>query len=134
VRKYVYPYTPLGASLFRTAGGFAEFADAQTLVRYNTYFVSRDIRRAEPGDLLFYRQLDQGQAFHTMIYLGRSQFEPGRAMYVVYHTGPCHGGPGEMRRPTVEELLRHPAPQWRPMTGNPNFLGIYRWNILRRNS
>jgi len=33
----------------------------------------------------------------------------------------------------VEELLRHPSPQWRPQIGNPNFLGIFRWNILLRN-
>jgi uncharacterized protein YfaT (DUF1175 family) len=134
VRKYAYPYTPMGPRIFRTADGFAEFADAQSLIRYNTGFVSRDIRRAAPGDLLFFRQLDQTQPFHTMIYLGRSQFEPGEAVYVVYHTGPFHNGPGEIRRPTVEELLRHPSPQWRPIAGNPNFLGIYRWDILRRTS
>ena len=47
-------------------------------------------------------------------------------------TATFHGGPGEMRRPSVTELLHHPAPQWRPYIGNPNFLGVYRWNILRR--
>jgi uncharacterized protein YfaT (DUF1175 family) len=132
VRKYVYPYTPLGANLFRTGDGYAEFADAQTLIRHNTFFVSRDIGSARPGDLLFYRQLDAAQPFHTMIFLGRSRFEPGAEEFVVYHTGPIHKQPGEIRRPSVEELLRHPAPQWRPQAGNPNFLGIYRWNILRR--
>jgi uncharacterized protein YfaT (DUF1175 family) len=123
VRKYVYPYTPLGARLFRTAEGYAEFADAQTLIRYNTYLIGRDLRAALPGDLLFYRQLDASQPFHTMIFLGD---------HVVYHTGPFHGGPGEMRRPSIAELLHHPSPQWRPQIGNPNFLGVYRWNILRR--
>jgi uncharacterized protein YfaT (DUF1175 family) len=123
VRKYSYPFTPLGARLFRTADGYAEFADAQTLMRYNTYSLGRDLRVAAPGDLLFYRQLEQDQPFHTMIFLGD---------FVVYHTGPFHGGPGEMRRPSVNELLHHPAPQWRPQVGNPNFLGVYRWNILRR--
>jgi uncharacterized protein YfaT (DUF1175 family) len=123
VRKYQYPYTPLGARIFRTADGFAEFADAQTLIRYNAYFVGRDLRAAAPGDLLFYKQLVSDQPFHTMIVLGD---------HVVYHTGPFHGGPGEMRRPSIEELMHHPAPQWRPQTGNPNFLGVYRWNILRR--
>jgi uncharacterized protein YfaT (DUF1175 family) len=49
----------------------------------------------------------------------------------VYHTGLLGGGPGEIRRPTVEELLRHPSPRWRPNVGNGNFLGVYRWNILR---
>jgi uncharacterized protein YfaT (DUF1175 family) len=133
VRKYVYPYTPLGANLFRTGDGFAQFADARTLIRYNTFPVSRDIRHAAPGDLLFYRQLDADQPFHTMIFLGRSRFESGPEEFVVYHTGPIHQGSGEIRRPSIEELLRHPAPQWRPQAGNPNFLGVYRWNILRRN-
>jgi uncharacterized protein YfaT (DUF1175 family) len=123
VRKYVYPYTPLGAALFRTRDGYAEFANAQTLIRYNAHLVGRDLRVASPGDLLFYRQLERDQPFHTMIFLGD---------FVVYHTGPFHGGPGEIRRPSVVELLHHPAPLWRPETGNPNFLGVYRWNILRR--
>ena len=123
VRKYAFPYTPLGARLFRTRDGFAEFADAEMLIRYNAHFLGRDLRVAAPGDLLFYRQLEQDQPFHTMIFLGD---------FVVYHTGPFHGGPGEMRRPSVAELLHHPAPQWRPQIGNPNFLGVYRWNILRR--
>src|SRR5690349_21968790 len=25
----------------------------------------------------------------------------------------------------------HPSPRWRPVAGNPNFLGVYRWNVLR---
>jgi uncharacterized protein YfaT (DUF1175 family) len=123
VRKYNYPYTPLGARIFRTRDSFAEFADGQTLIHYNAYPLGRDLRVASPGDLLVYRQLEQEQPFHTMIFLGD---------FVVYHTGPFHGGPGEMRRPAVIELLHHPAPQWRPQLGNPNFLGVYRWNILRR--
>jgi uncharacterized protein len=123
VRKYAYPFTPLGARLFRTGDGFAEFADAETLMRYNAYSLGRDLRVAARGDLLFYRQLDASQPYHAMIFLGD---------HVIYHTGPFHGGPGEMRSPSVTELLHHPAPQWRPHAGNPNFLGVYRWNILRR--
>jgi uncharacterized protein len=132
VRKYAYPFTPLGAKLFRAGEGFAEFADARTLVRDNAWFVTRDIHQAAPGDLVFFRQLDRAEPYHIMIFLGRSQLEPGSAEYVVYHTGPFDGGPGEIRRPAVEELLRHPSPAWRPEIGNPNFKGIYRWNILRR--
>ena len=142
VRKFTYPHTPLGANLFRvnsgqfttpdlSNGAFAQFADAQTLQRFNTYFVTRDIRRAQPGDLLFYRQLAQDLPFHAMIYLGRGNFEPGAESWIVYHTGPLGGSPGEIRRPSVRELLRHPSPRWRPEPGNGNFLGVYRWNILR---
>jgi uncharacterized protein YfaT (DUF1175 family) len=50
---------------------------------------------------------------------------------VVYDTGEDHGKAGELRRVLLPELLDHPQPQWRPLPGNPNFLGIYRWNILR---
>jgi hypothetical protein len=142
VSKYAYPYTPLGASLFRVrpgrfretdlrSGAFAQFADAETLRQLNTHFVSRHLRDARPGDLLLFRQLEQNLPYHAMIYLGQSQFEDSPEPFLVYHTGPLEGGPGEIRRPSVEELLRHPSPRWRPQPGNPNFLGIYRWNILR---
>ena len=39
--------------------------------------------------------------------------------------------PGEIRRLTVEELMRFPQPEWRPIAANPSFLGVSRWNILR---
>ena len=142
VKKYAYPRTPLGASLFRTrvASGeddaratFAEFADAKTLWQLNTYFVSRDVRLARPGDLLFYRQLEQSSSYHSMIFVGPSRFEKGGAdeAILVYHTGPIGKSPGEMRRTGLQELLEHPSPRWRPAPGNANFLGVYRWNILR---
>jgi len=50
---------------------------------------------------------------------------------VVYHTGPIGDAPGEMRRLAISELLQHPSPRWRPVAGNSNFLGVFRWNILR---
>ncbi len=146
IRQYVYPQTPLGANLFRvrpgpflpedlTSGAFAQFADARTLMERNTYLVGRDLRRARPGDLLFYRQLDQNSPydvpgvtphhspFHSMIFCGESG--------VVYHTGPIHQGKGEMRRLLLNDLLHHPDARWRPLPENANFLGVYRWNILR---
>lgn len=142
VRKYLYPFTPLGARLFRVAPGrfteadlsssaFAEFADAETLLERNCHFLGRDVRRATPGDLLFYRQLEQDLPFHVMIYLGGSHFETGSGPWVTYHTGPLGEAPGEVRRPTLDELRRHPLPRWRPLEGNTHFLGVYRWNILR---
>ena len=56
----------------------------------------------------------------------------GSAQWAVYHTGPIGRGPGEMRRVLVEDLLHHPDRQWRPNIDNENFLGVYRWNILRQ--
>lgn len=142
VSRYVYPATPLAAALFRVTpgaflpsdlhnGAFAQFADAETLRRRNTHFVSRELEEAQPGDVLFYRQVEQNQPHHVMIYLGRSRYEPGDRDFVVYHTGPSGRDPGEIRRPQVEEMLAHPSPRWRPVEGNPNYLGVYRWNILQ---
>lgn len=110
---------------------WAEFADAKTLHRLNTFFVTRDVNRAQPGDLLFFRQLSQRMPFHVMIFVGRSQVEPGPTPWLVYHTGPSRSSKGEIRRVSVAELMRHPSPQWRPEQGNSNFLGVFRWNILR---
>lgn len=135
-----YPETPLGANLFRVTPGvfdratmatdFAQFADARTLVERNTYLVGRDLRQARPGDLLFYRQFGQSSPWHSMIVVG---IDGG--LGVVYDTGPIGHGvdqkPGEIRRVRIEELLNHPRAEWRPAANNANFLGIYRWNILR---
>jgi uncharacterized protein YfaT (DUF1175 family) len=139
VEKYQYPYTPLGASLFRVTAGsfhpadlengaFAQFADARNL-RRNTHWISRELARAEPGDILFFRQDGAHMPFHSMVYLGNSYFQKDGRQYVVYHTGP---ETGEIRRLTVEQLLAFPQPQWRPLSANPFFLGVFRWNILRK--
>ena len=61
----------------------------------------------------------------------RMKLRIGGQAAVVYDTGEDHGKSGELRRVTLAELLDHPQPQWRPIPGNPNFLGVYRWNILR---
>ena len=143
IRQYHYPYTPLGAALFRVSAGnfsandlhdgaFAEFADAETLLRHNTFSVGRSLDRARPGDLLFFRQDSTGRMpFHAMIFLGRSQIEPASEQFVVYHTGPAGKSPGEIKRLSIAELLNYPDARWRPVSSNPAFLGIYRWNILR---
>jgi hypothetical protein len=137
IRAWSYPHTPLGAALFRVQtgafqpadlanGAFAQFADAKTLVERNAYFVSREVQQALPGDLLFYRQFGQSSPWHSMIVVRN-----GAQAQVVYDTGTDHGQPGELRRVLLADLLNHPQPQWRPLAGNPNFLGVYRWDILR---
>jgi len=145
VEKYRYPFTPLGAALFRVRSGsfvksdldnsgFLQFADAQTLWRFNTHFVSRDIARALPGDLLFYHQAASSDhaTFHSMIYLGESQMSRDGRRYFLYHTGPEGSAAGEIKRLSVEELTHFSQAEWRPLAGNPNFLGVSRWNILRK--
>jgi len=142
VGQYHYPYTPLAGAMFRVRdgafaasdlndGAFAEFADAKTLWRDNTYNVGRSVMQARPGDLLFFRQPGNPPSFHAMIFLGASQIESGSERYVVYHTGPEGKWPGEMRRLSVAELMNFPDARWHPVASNPAFLGVYRWNILR---
>jgi uncharacterized protein YfaT (DUF1175 family) len=136
IAQYAYPFTPLGANLFRVKtgiytsadaanGSFAQFADAQTLWQRNTFFLTRDVRAARPGDLLFFRQLEQNSPYHSMILTGTAHD------WAVYHTGPVGRGPGEVRRVALDDLLHHPDSRWRPVPQNTNFLGVYRWNVLR---
>jgi len=142
VDKYQYPFTPLRANLFRLRGGafvredldngaFGQFADAEHLLLYNASRIGKDIGQARPGDLLFYRQESQGMPFHAMVFIGPSMLEPESGKeYVLYHTGPEGKWPGEMRRRTVMELMRHPEARWHPVPANPAFLGVYRWKIV----
>ncbi|WP_419803998.1 DUF1175 family protein [Terriglobus sp.] len=137
VAQWNYPDTPLGAGLFRVTpvhgrpqpSDFAEFADAKTLYSRNSFRVGRDVRLARPGDLLFFHQLEGEQQYHSMIVTGES------GAWVVYHTGPSGLGAarsrGEMRRARIADLLQHPDPRWHPTANNPNFLGVFRWNLLR---
>jgi hypothetical protein len=142
VQRFTYPNWILGAGLFRTRPGvfvpadlddgvFAQFADAATLLRYNTFFVSRDVRAAQAGDLLFHYQPGQSEAYHSMLFVGRSYFQPQGGDWVVYHTGDLDGRRGEVREVEIGLLMRHPDPRWRPMVANPRFLGVYRFELLR---
>ena len=143
VRAYTLERSPVGEKLFRTSAGtfaepdltdgtFSEFADARTLKEYNTRFVGRDQSRAEPGDLVFFRQpWVQKYPYHVMVFLGRASVETeGAADWLVYHTGSSPGGAGEVRKARLAVLARHPDPRWRPVEGNRNFLGFYRLKIL----
>jgi uncharacterized protein YfaT (DUF1175 family) len=142
IQGFTYPNWILGTSLFRTwpgtfaladlnNGAFAQFADAATLLRYNTFPVSRDVRAAQPGDLLFYYQPGQSEAYHSMLFVGRSYFRPEGEDWVVYHTGDLGGGRGEVREVGVKLLMDHPDPRWRPLIANQRFLGVYRFELLR---
>ena len=47
---------------------------------------------------------------------------------------PDPGTSGGLHRVSLTELLRNPQAELRPLASNPNFMGVYRWNILRGNS
>lgn len=116
--------------LFRIAAHpdrFAEFADADTLVRFNTAFVSRDAALAQPGDLLYFRQDAASSPAHLMVFVGPSRFDPNGRDWIVYHTGPDGSHTGEVRKVALSELLKHPVPRWRPIAANPAFVGVFRW-------
>ena len=143
VRAYTLERSPVGEKLFRTSAGtfdepdltdgtFSEFADARTLKEYNTRFVGHDQTRAEPGDLVFFRQpWVQKYPYHVMVFLGRASFDDeGAADWVVYHTGSSPGDAGEVRKVRLSVLARHPDQRWRPVESNRNFLGFYRLKIL----
>jgi len=120
-----------GWPLFRTASGhYAEFADARTIVTFNARRISRDTASLHPGDLLYFRQDGQASPDHLMVFLGPSRFESTAQDWVVYHTGPLDGGPGEVRKLRLAHLARHPAARWRPAGHNPSFVGVFRLDWL----
>ena len=135
---------PLGEKIFRTDfgsfnesdlrnGRFSEFADGRSLKNFNSVFVSRDRREAQPGDLLFfYQPWVQKYPFHVMIVLGAPHIAPNGAQdWVVYHTGSSPTDKGTVKKVQLSVLDRHPDPRWRPVASNKNFLGFYRLKILQ---
>jgi uncharacterized protein YfaT (DUF1175 family) len=122
---------PDGWPLFRVDGTrYAEFADARTIVTLNARPLGRDPAAARPGDLLYFRQDSQASPDHLMIFVGESLFERDGGDWIVYHTGPMDGGPGEVRKIRLVDLLRHPAARWRPLAGNRAFVGVFRLSWL----
>jgi uncharacterized protein YfaT (DUF1175 family) len=125
--------TAAGVPLFRTGsspGAVAEFADAHTIVRFNTTRVGRDVTALRPGDLLYFRQDGERLPDHLMVFVGASPTAPERRDWVVYHTGPDDGSTGEVRKVALADLRRHPSPRWRPDVNNAAFAGVYRLQVL----
>jgi uncharacterized protein YfaT (DUF1175 family) len=144
VRAYSLEKGPLGEKLFRadfgrfqvgdlTDGKFSEFADARTLKNFNVEFVSRDRRRAERGDLLFFHQpWVQKYPYHVMIFIAEPRLAgEGERDWVVYHTGSSPADEGTIKKVRLSILDHHPDKRWRPIESNPNFLGFYRLKILQ---
>lgn len=138
VQKYNYPNLPLvGEKLFRTKRGefkneedFSSFAVARILIECSMNFVTKDVRKATPGDVLvFFHPQDFEFPYHLMIYAGTLGL-PGDEGWLVYHTGPIAGGPGELRLVRSRKLMDY-DPTWMPSEKNPNFLGFYRFKFLQ---
>ena len=140
-------HNPLNEKIFRTDfgsfhesdlrnGRFSEFADGRSLKNFNSVFVSRDRREAEPGDLLFfYQPWVQKYPFHVMVFLGPPRLSVeganGTRDWVVYHTGASPTDEGTVKKVELSVLDHHPDPRWRPVESNRNFLGFYRLKILQ---
>ena len=135
---------PLGEKIFRTDfgsfqesdlrnGRFSEFADGRSLKNFNSTFVTRDRREAQPGDLLFfYQPWVQKFPYHVMIFLGPARVASNGAQdWVVYHTGSSPTDKGTVKKVELSVLDHHPDPRWRPVESNKNFLGFYRLKILQ---
>jgi uncharacterized protein YfaT (DUF1175 family) len=123
-----------GWPLFKVSDGatprYAEFADAKTLIALNSRTLGRDTKALRAGDLLYFRQPNQKDPDHLMVFVGRSAFEAEGDDWVVYHTGPTEDGPGEVRKVRLAVLEQHPAARWRPLASNPRFVGVYRLAVL----
>jgi hypothetical protein len=143
VRAFSLEANALGEKLFRTdfgsfqetdlaSGKFSEFADARSLKNFNCVSVSRDRRRAEKGDLLFFHQpWVQKFPYHVMIFIGEPQRDgKTSADWVVYHTGSSPTDEGAVKKVRMSVLDHHPDKRWRPIENNPNFLGVYRLKLL----
>ena len=146
-RRIALPFTPgfpdvhsapIAASggwpIFRIADGphprYSEFADARTLVTLNARPLGRQLSALAPGDLLYFHQPAQTEPDHLMVFVGKSFFDDEGQDWVVYHTGPLAGGPGEVRKVRLRDLAQHPSPRWRPVSSNPRFVGIFRLAVL----
>lgn len=129
VECFNYPDIPvIGEKLFKIKSGkaseiesFGVFADAETLIASNVKFISKDVTVAEKGDILFFEDRDNEEwPFHSMLV---SESNKGN-IKLIYHTGSNSG----IKRVPVEYL--YSSEKFRPVPGNPRFLGLYRFKIL----
>ncbi len=127
--SYSYPNVPfLGEKIFKQKKGsaldlesFGTFADAETLFRLNTIFISKNIVEAKRGDLLFFENRGEIRfPFHSMIVSGIASTEP----IVIYHTGDGN----ILKRVPISYLASSKI--FRVSPENPYFLGVYRFSIL----
>ena len=129
IKRFNYPDVPhLGENIFKQKAGsamdsasFGSFADAETLLKFNTVFVSRSISEAKKGDILFFRIISGGkEQYHSMIVAGRENGET----VIIYHTGK-----GDVIKRVPFSYLNGSG-AFSPSPANERFLGVYRFHIL----
>jgi uncharacterized protein YfaT (DUF1175 family) len=129
IQKFHYPDVPgIGDKIFKIRSGNAEelesfgsFADALTLSKFNTGFVSRSLTDAKKGDILFFRIEGRGKVqFHSMIV---ASADKGPIM-LIYHTGKQD----VIKR--VESVYLKGSEVFNPDEKNERFLGVFRFHIL----
>lgn len=129
IESYHYPEIPiLGRKIFKIKKGdfsdpesFDSFADAETIFRWNTTYISKNILDAKRGDILFFENRGDIQfPFHSMIVAEVSGKEP----IVIYHTGS-----GDILKRVPLSYLEK-SRVFRVSPENPYFLGVYRFHIL----
>lgn len=117
----------LETPLFRTAQGPADFADAETLLGFNFQPLGRDdaaMAKLRSGDVIAFRQpREDGDAFHLMMVVAPADRAHVEA-HVVYHPGEAGA---KVRVGRLSELTRDAPGEWRPVAGNPSFLGVFRF-------
>lgn len=101
-------------------GTRAPFARAEIVVARNSRRLGKDVNQAEPGDLLFF---DQGDDHHVMIWMGG---------WVAYHTGYETPSDNGLRAVSLHQLMHWKDTRWRPVSTNPNFVGVFRLAFLSR--
>lgn len=99
---------------------FAEFADAEHLLKYNTKYIQHQLDGLSAGDLLFFYDEERSNfPYHSMIVTKTSPH-----MEFIYHTGSLSG----MKKVKLSYLQN--KPRFYPSKSNPHYLGAYRLKIL----
>lgn len=99
-------------------GRVSAFVTAAALVQRNCQFATKVCAEAQPGDVLFF---DQGDDQHLMVWMGG---------WIAYHTGTVTPRDNGLRAVSLNDLMQWKDTRWRPLAGNPNFLGVYRFSFL----
>ncbi len=104
------------------------FADAATLLRRSFAFLGRGEearRRLLSGDLVAFSRVgeDGAPVVHLMLVLRPGDPAHGRTL-VVYHPGDKGAA---VRLGALEDLAADAPSAWKPLEGNPLFLGYYRF-------